>query len=561
VAAARRSQALLSLRENTGGGPESASRLLQAAILEENGITEAAVVGENGLVLASSDPARAGRLPVALADFTAWSRKPAPARILDLAAKERGFAFSFPLDGPGRPGPGSAILISISSAPLRRSLRGPVYGLGVASLLAAGLSLAAAALFANLLLRPLARINDTIDRIAAGSPVAPLAAEGQAREFADVQSKLTLLGQQFRSAREDEAQLRGNIERLLGRLEEVVLVFDRHDRLVMAGQPAERFLGKPRSQLLRKPLEEVFPDTDPLGALILSAAKRNEPVKDRLLERGSGANRQRLLVDIEVLFSSPGRERSGTLVALRESGAGRQIPPSLDLPARLSAISRLTAGVAHEIKNPLNAIALHLEVLRSKLATRGEPAPEIDVIASEIRRLDRVVKTFLDFTRPIAPAMRAVNLSGVAEEVVRLVEPQAQRRNVRIETSLPAFPVTVWGDPDLLKQALLNVVVNGVEAMEGHGRLQVELRRAGRECVLSVTDEGAGIPPELQGKIFNLYFSTKESGSGIGLAVAFQAVQVHNGTIEFRSEPGAGSTFWLRFPLADDAAAGPGPAC
>jgi len=107
------------------------------------------------------------------------------------------------------------------------------------------------------------------------------------------------------------------------------------------------------------------------------------------------------------------------------------------------------------------------------------------------------------------------------------------------------------GDRDLLQQAILNVVVNGVDAMPEGGRLRIQVRQAGGECLVVVDDEGPGIPPEIQDKIFNLYFSTKGKGSGIGLAIAFRVVQLHNGTIDFTSEPGRGATFRLRFPSRD----------
>jgi signal transduction histidine kinase len=216
----------------------------------------------------------------------------------------------------------------------------------------------------------------------------------------------------------------------------------------------------------------------------------------------------------------------------------------VDLCSRVAAITRITNEVAHEIKNPLNAIVLHLEALKSKV----DPAiPEIDVIGREIRRLDHIVKTFLNYNRPIELKTSPVDLSEVIQEVLALMALDAKRKNITLETSI-GRDAWISGDRDLLKQAILNVVVNAVEAMDGGGRLTVRNERAGEDWQISISDSGPGIPPEHQTKIFNLYFTTKEGGSGIGLAMSFRVVQLHGGMIDFASQSGAGATFRLRFP-------------
>ena len=159
-----------------------------------------------------------------------------------------------------------------------------------------------------------------------------------------------------------------------------------------------------------------------------------------------------------------------------------------------------------------------------------------------------MVKTFLDFTRPIELKMRDLEMAGLAREIAALVGPSAEQQGVRIELDAEPGELFAHGDPDLLRQAILNVVVNGVEAMKGGGRLGIQLRQEGDECCLGISDQGVGIPPEIREKIFNLYYSTKGKGSGIGLAMTYRVVQLHNGTIDFSSEVGKGTTFRLRFP-------------
>jgi len=217
---------------------------------------------------------------------------------------------------------------------------------------------------------------------------------------------------------------------------------------------------------------------------------------------------------------------------------------------RLAAINRLTGGVAHEIKNPLNSIAIRLELLRDHLRETPEAEQEIEIIAQEITRLDRVVRTFLDFTRPVELETADLDLETLVNEVLTLIEPEASRINVEIELTRNGGPLHIRGDSDLLKQALMNVCRNALDFMPAGGDLRVGLERRGNEAVVSIADTGPGIPPEHRDRIFQLYYSTKEKGSGIGLAMTFRAVQLHGGSIEVESEPGAGALFRLRLPVA-----------
>ena len=152
------------------------------------------------------------------------------------------------------------------------------------------------------------------------------------------------------------------------------------------------------------------------------------------------------------------------LVTLRDIESRRQLEQQLDFSSRLAAISRLTGGVAHEIKNPLNAMALHLEVLKGKLDGQQ---PEIEVIGREIKRLDTVVKTFLNFNRPVDLNYKPIDFNDLVKQVLALVSVDANAKNVALKTDSAGGQLWINGDPDLLKQAILNVINNGMEAMTG----------------------------------------------------------------------------------------------
>jgi len=526
------------------------ARLLEETMASSRTILEIVIADETGRVLAASDPTSVGRQVRQLPKLTDWAAKSPWRQLWEVLTVRRDYEVVLPLGIQEQQAPVFEIKVLVSSVLLKNTLDPQIRYLGwlLAGSVAAAIVLAIVA--SNIAFRPLARIGEAIDRIARGEFSREAPPEPESKELAAVQSKLNLLGQQFRGARDDVVQLRGNIDQLLERLEEAVLLFDRSDRLVMAGRAAESFLGRGRWELLGRGLDEVFPASTGLGAAIHGAVQFRRSLKDHLviLER-PGAQASRLLINVELLEDFPSHDRLGTLITLRDAETRRQIGSQLDVSTRLAAISRLTGGVAHEIKNPLNAIALHLEVLRARLADLDASVePQIEIISTEIARLNSVVKTFLDFTRPVELRLAEVNLADLAREVAALVGPEAEKK--RVDVALVAEPALIRGDRDLLKQAFVNVVVNGVEAMKDGGRLELRTETATDDAVFTVIDQGAGIPSEIREKIFNLYFTTKGKGSGIGLAMTFRIVQLHNGTIDFASEPERGTTFWLRFPAA-----------
>jgi len=240
---------------------------------------------------------------------------------------------------------------------------------------------------------------------------------------------------------------------------------------------------------------------------------------------------------------------------LRRLPAGGAVRREIaQLSKRVTALGRLTAGVAHEVKNPLNAMTIHLELLRAKL-DGGSPAADVrvhaDIIGHEIKRLDSVVSGFLKFARPEDMRIERVSLSALAADVAHSVRPEADSCRVTVETVCPDTSLAVDADPSMLRQALLNLAVNAVQAMPHGGTLRFasEAARDGR-VLIRVRDTGTGIPADQLARVFDLYFTTKAGGSGIGLSMVFRTVQLHDGDIEVESTPGAGTTFTISLPRA-----------
>jgi signal transduction histidine kinase len=245
----------------------------------------------------------------------------------------------------------------------------------------------------------------------------------------------------------------------------------------------------------------------------------------------------------------------------------------LSFSRKLVALGRLTAGVAHEVKNPLNAMTIHLELLKQKLtrgATRGaagaasygavpfEPLPfdaepvleHARIIGAEIQRLDQVMQGFLKFTRTEDLKPQALSLATLVDDVVGVIGPECEVAGVRVVVGGVDRLPPVTGDPTMLRQALLNLALNARQAMPEGGTLTISgAVRAGR-VEIAVEDTGIGIKPEHLGRIFDLYFTTREKGSGVGLSMVYRTVQLHDGDIEVQSTEGRGTTFRISLAKA-----------
>ena len=406
----------------------------------------------------------------------------------------------------------------------------------VSLILAAGLS--------NIALGPLEALSRRLDSMTAGESTA-FVDEGEERkdEYGLVTLKIAHLGRQMRDTREVFAALKENLDQIMANLQDGLMLFARDSRAVLVSASSEQFVGRPRGEMLGREVQEIFSPQSRLGEIVLQAFSTRRPVVQREVRTEDGRR-----VQVSLDFIQEGEEQIA-LLTMRDAESMRRIEDEIELSRRLSAIGRLTSGVAHEVKNPINAIVVHLEVLRQKLQpVDPDTRRHMDVIGSEIQRLDRVVQTLVDFTRPVELQLAEMDLRRLLEEVVTLAEPEAHLHGVSMERQLPPEPLYVNVDIDLIKQALLNVVLNGIQAMPNGGTLSVAAGRNDETIVAEIHDQGAGIPADIRDKVFNLYFTTKKTGSGIGLARTYRIMQLHHGSIEFDSVEGEGTTFRLRFP-------------
>ncbi|HVR10046.1 MAG TPA: ATP-binding protein [Thermoanaerobaculia bacterium] len=242
------------------------------------------------------------------------------------------------------------------------------------------------------------------------------------------------------------------------------------------------------------------------------------------------------------------------LFLLRDRVMLDALETDLLLASQLRALTRVYHAVTHDLKAPLNAMVLNLDLLQSALR-RGEGAREaeqsegyLDVLREELERLDRSLLTLLAETTPAGRGREEFDARAMVEEIERLLLPQARMQHVALEARLPGTALRIAGQRDRLKQAILNVAINALEAMSDGGALELRLEALPEHVEVLITDSGPGIPENLRQRIFDMHFTTKTSGTGIGLYVARSIVEAHGGEISVGSAPGRGSEFRLRVP-------------
>jgi signal transduction histidine kinase/HAMP domain-containing protein len=370
------------------------------------------------------------------------------------------------------------------------------------------------------------------------------------------------------------------VESVVDRLEDAVAMVNPDGMVVFANAAIRASLPEATAG---SPLS-AWPALHPYREVVeraLSTRQSVGPMSRRLTLSGDGEDDETEQWLMAHALSNADEKFLGVMLVARDLGYIGQVQSTLRYSQKAAALGRLLAGVAHEVKNPLNAMTIHLELLKQKLSgglagrsvarvaeagggVRVADAPptsvtvdtapvlnHVTVIGAEIRRLDEVVQGFLKFSRPEELALEPVDLAALVADVGDIVGPQAGAAGVRLTITAPADLPRVSADSALLRQALLNLALNAVQAMTAGGILRFESRRAAdRQVELAISDTGVGIPPEHLSRIFDLYFTTKDGGSGIGLSMVYRTIQLHDGNIEVQSIPGRGTTFTIRLPQA-----------
>lgn len=541
--------------------------LVEAGMAFSENVTYVAITDTDGRAIVHSSPVLVGE-PVADAEEFATVIGGGPWAHLRAIYSDRTFEVRERLvadDGHGGMREFGAIRVGLSMLLVRENLREAMAPTLWTLLGAVMIALALATVFAQWLLRPIHVLRSGLTRLGRGESGVRLDLPG-GDEFGELGESFNTLSAELSAARTTLADQPAGLESVVDRLEDAVAIVGPSGDVMFANRSMRDLLAAgghaqlPPEHPLRPVLSRAMASNASEGPVMVSLPQAGgEPVNFQVAAHPITDRRGRHI---------------GAMLSARNVGYLTEVQSTIRYSRKLAALNRLLAGVAHEVKNPLNAMTIHLELLKQKLAGRGRRAdapgaaaravegttPPLDVpavmkhvtiIADEIRRLDTAVQGFLKFSRPEELTPAPVGLWGLCDDVARVIGAEAQAAGVKIDNACPPDLPDVYGDQAMLRQAVLNLALNAVQAMPKGGKLRFEARRGpARTLELSVSDTGVGIEPEALAKVFDLYFTTKAGGTGLGLSMVYRTVHLHDGTIEVESTPGHGTTFRLRLPQA-----------
>jgi two-component system sensor histidine kinase AtoS len=437
---------------------------------------------------------------------------------------------------------------------------------------------AAAALVARRISRPVQQLADGAVAISRGDlnqriepasddEIGRLAAafNHMAAELARQHAALESANADLRRGLEELADLKGYTDNILASLTNGIVTVDLEGRVVTLNPAAELMTGFFAGEVAGRYCTEVFAQTPDLGEVLMATLANRTPVLGTtLILRRRGGRGVPVELSVSPLRGSEGKEL-GVIGVFRDLSRVRQLEERLRRSDRLAAVGELAAGLAHEIKNPLTSLLTFSRRLTRAFEDADFRQKFQTVVPRELERINGIVEGLLELARPARLIFKPVRVATLLERAVELYGSRIEAQRIDVQRDYARDLPAIWADQEALYQALVNLVTNALDAMPSGGVLILRAGSAdaeglgsgrvgsGRRVAIEIEDSGVGIPPAAVDRVFNPFFSTKDSGTGLGLALTYKIVDDHGGSIDVRSLPGVGTTFRLVLPVMPEA--------
>lgn len=333
---------------------------------------------------------------------------------------------------------------------------------------------------------------------------------------------------------------------------EGVVVTNRDNKVILANHTMKEFISMPIERVYSREIEYCNFDPE-IKEVLDEALAENEKVVDR--EIHLGRTDQRIILSVLPLLSRG--EAEGHVIIFVDITEKRQREMQLRQAEGLAALTTLSAGVAHEIKNPLTSIDIHIQLLKKELAKyEGEETKNMDnllvIVREEVDRLNSIVQDFLFAVRPMSMSSSMENINEIVKEMVQFLRYEVEEQDIDFVLDLDEDLPPVMVDPKYLKQAFLNIIKNAIEAIHESGEIHIKTDTTDDgDVAVHIIDNGEGIPENRMGKIYDPYFTTKKFGSGLGLVIVFKIIKELGGKLKVQSKEGVGTHFSIELPVLE----------
>jgi PAS domain S-box-containing protein len=529
--------------------------LLDATVGYAPWLLYSVITDDKGVAIVHSDRKREGELVPSQRSLKKVVNDHPLRRLLDGSRQSQIYEVALPFNVNGKPV--ATIRLGIAMSLLRGRLDDAFWYTVTLGCLSLAAALVVAVGLSSVTLKPIRKLAEDMERLRRGEFDVGSSA-GPKDEFGKLAYQLQLLGKQMESDRTQILAERSEINTVhaaVDQIEDGVLFTTADGVILFANRSVEVVLGRPARDAAGKHLGDVFPPDHPLRHLMLRALEKGEASRNAKIEIPTDGAPLELLASVFPV-SPEGSKGAGVILVVRDlkslAVSARTFQSLIQYSAQLAALGQITSEVAHDVKNPLHAMVVRVAFLRERIPDQTpDVTRSLDVLEREIHRAAAVVDRFSEIVYPSDLARQPVDINAILRELTTLLQAEWQAKSVVLAARLdPTLPATK-GDEQMLRRAFMNLIVNACQAMPRGGPVTISTEPE-TEALLKVTiaDTGVGIPPEDVERIFKMYYTTKQEGTGIGLALVRRVVDLHHGSIEIHSTIGQGTSVIVRLPSA-----------
>src|SRR5882724_1542579 len=529
--------------------------LLDATVGYAPWLLYSVITDDKGVAIVHSDRKREGELVPSQRSLKKVVNDDPLRRLFDGSRQSQIYEVALPFNVNGKPV--ATIRLGIAMSLLRGRLDDAFWYTVTLGCLSLAAALVVAVGLSSVTLKPIRKLAEDMERLRRGEFDVGSSA-GPKDEFGKLAYQLQLLGKQMESDRTQILAERSEINTVhaaVDQIEDGVLFTTADGVILFANRSVEMVLGRPARDAAGKHLGDVFPPDHPLRHLMLRALEKGEASRNAKIEIQTDGAPLELLASVFPV-SPEGSKGAGVILVVRDlkslAVSARTFQSLIQYSAQLAALGQITSEVAHDVKNPLHAMVVRVAFLRERIPDQTpDVTRSLDVLEREIHRAAAVVDRFSEIVYPSDLARQPVDINAILRELTTLLQAEWQAKSVVLAARLdPTLPATK-GDEQMLRRALMNLIVNACQAMPRGGPVTISTEPE-TEALLKVTiaDTGVGIPPEDVERIFKMYYTTKQEGTGIGLALVRRVVDLHHGSIEIHSTIGQGTSVIVRLPSA-----------